>query len=339
MQQVLDATMLDPSITVDETNALVREIMTNLASNQFADISLLVDMNQIGMVMENAGYYGNIDAIDAIVDNLSDQAETYISPYTWGHVVNQVIDSQFNDPSITQSNVADLTREIMDNLSNNNLADISQLIDMSQVDLAIERSISYHEFGVVDALVDNLSDQALSMIDTARFESLGVNIGSNNGESLWDTSGQYEALYGLDGNDYVIGGSNDTSLYGGDGTDYVYDWMGGDDTISGGDGSDYLYGGQGADTFVFNQGETGVDTIWAFNSAEGDRVDISNYLEQYDPTQDAINDFVTLTEVNGNTTISVDADGQGAGTSHDIAVLNGVTGLTIDDVIDNGSLV
>ena len=194
-------------------------------------------------------------------------------------------------------------------------------------------------FGTIDAIVDNLSDQALTFVDTVALKAQGVDVGTNGNESLWDTSGTYDAIYGLGGNDTVVGGGNDTSLYGGDGTDYVYDWIGGNDVISGGDGADFLYGGSGADSFVFYEGETGVDTIWAFNSVEGDRLDIRDYLDQFDPLQDAINDFVILTENGNSTTVSVDIDGTGAGAAQDIATLSGVTGLNIEDVIDTTSFV
>ena len=68
-------------------------------------------------------------------------------------------------------------------------------------------------------------------------------------------------------------------------------------------------------------------------------MNINDYLEQYDPTQHAIEDFVILTEANGSTTVSVDVDGQGPGGTQDLALLNGVTGLDIDDVIDTSAFV
>jgi len=55
--------------------------------------------------------------------------------------------------------------------------------------------------------------------------------------------------------------------------------------------------------------------------------------------QDAINDFVILTDNGNGTTVSIDVDGLGAGVAQDIATLNGATGLTVDDVIDTTSFV
>ncbi len=340
LQLVVDAPFFDPSVTQAEANDLLRDIMEQLADNQFADIAQIVDAGQLGLIMENAGFNGNIDAIDAIVDNLSDDAELFIAPFTWSNILQLVVDAPFFDPSVTQAEANDLLRDIMEQLADNQFADIAQIVDAGQLDAVVQNSALNDNFEAVDAVLDNLSDQALASIDTVALQAAGVDIGTNGAETLWDSAGNFEALYGLGGNDFVIGGNGDTALYGGDGVDYVYDFGGSDnDVISGGDGSDFLYGAGGADSFVFYEGETGVDTIWVFNSAEGDRLNVNDYLDQYDATQHAIEDFVILTEANGNTTVSIDADGQGSGGTQDIAVLNGVTGLDVDDVIDTTGLV
>ncbi len=206
---------------------------------------------------------------------------------------------------------------------------------MGQMNTTVQNLASNDNFDAVDAVLDNLSANALTSIDTVALDASDVAVGSDSSDIIWGLFGGTEALYGLGGNDLLIGGSGDTALYGGDGNDRLYDLGGnGDDVISGGDGSDRLYGGGGADTFVFREGETGVDTVLGFNSGAGDRLDITNYLDQFDPLQDAINDFVILTESNGSTTVSIDIDGTGSGVAQDIAVLRGSTGLDITDVID-----
>jgi Ca2+-binding RTX toxin-like protein len=64
-------------------------------------------------------------------------------------------------------------------------------------------------------------------------------------------------LYGIGGNDVLIGGADADSLYGGDG----------DDVIAGGAGADDLYGEAGADTFKFDTALDGSqDTIHAFGT-------------------------------------------------------------------------
>jgi len=112
----------------------------------------------------------------------------------------------------------------------------------------------------------------------------------------------------------------------------------GDDVLVGSDGADTLYGGAGADIFLFESTEGGMDTIADFNAADGDVLDISGLLQNYDPVQDSINDFVFATEVDGNTVISVDADGSANGVNAvEIAILDGVTGyVDLEQITNNG---
>jgi beta-glucanase (GH16 family) len=112
-----------------------------------------------------------------------------------------------------------------------------------------------------------------------------------------------DLVHGGDGNDIVMGGQGDDTVYGDAGAntlsgnrgadqlfagnqgDVVYGGQG-DDTIHGGDGADtisgdlgndILFGGGGADHFVFDRG-AGTDWIAGFNSAEGDRVVLPNWV-------------------------------------------------------------
>ena len=68
------------------------------------------------------------------------------------------------------------------------------------------------------------------------------------------------AIYGLGGNDYIVGGNKQNSLFGGNGDDVL---KGGDDVdmllghqgndkLDGGKGSNHLWGNEGKDTFVIN---------------------------------------------------------------------------------------
>jgi len=136
-------------------------------------------------------------------------------------------------------------------------------------------------------------------------------------------------MEGTDGNDVLYGGSTANILNGGLGDDVLY----------GGEDDDILYGGADADTFVFLSGETGVDTIADFSISEGDILDIADLLSDYNPAQDDIDDFVTLTEMGGDTVISVDRDGTGTTyTAQDVVNVDNVTGLDLDDMIANGEL-
>jgi len=133
------------------------------------------------------------------------------------------------------------------------------------------------------------------------------------------------------------GGDDDIS--GGGGNDIIFGQEG-NDLINGGAGDDTLYGGSGADTFLYEGILDGLDTIKDFDLVEGDLLDISALLSQYNPIQDSINDFVFSTESAGNTTIAVDENGSGnMANAVEIALLEGVTGLNVEDVTNNGQMV
>ncbi|MCC1491842.1 hypothetical protein [Cognatishimia sp. F0-27] len=89
-----------------------------------------------------------------------------------------------------------------------------------------------------------------------------------------------DTLSGLDGRDTLIGGDGADSLLGGADVDRLFG-SDGADRLDGGEGRDFLTGGDDADTFVFSDiTHTGVgifarDEIEDFDSAEGDRIDVS----------------------------------------------------------------
>jgi Ca2+-binding RTX toxin-like protein len=126
-------------------------------------------------------------------------------------------------------------------------------------------------------------------------------IGTNKDDIIYGVPTTDVTIYGLNGNDYMIGGSGNSILYGGDGNDNINAGSGnaqmyggkGDDVLIGGEGNnvilggpgnDQLFAGTGTDTLI---GGTGADTfncgsqtstggspssaiILDFNPAEGD---------------------------------------------------------------------
>jgi subtilisin-like proprotein convertase family protein len=105
-------------------------------------------------------------------------------------------------------------------------------------------------------------------------------IGRGGNDALYGGLGD-DKLNGGSGSDYLDGGKDSDKLYGDLGSDKLYGDAGddllkggdGDDWIDGGSGSDRLYGEAGADTFVFDIADLdGLDTIYDFNAAEGDRI-------------------------------------------------------------------
>ncbi|MDJ0894329.1 MAG: Ig-like domain-containing protein [Alphaproteobacteria bacterium] len=87
-------------------------------------------------------------------------------------------------------------------------------------------------------------------------------LGGDGNDNLDGRSGS-DDLMGGDGEDYLIGRSGDDELSGDAGNDML---IGGsdDDVLDGGVGDDDLFGGGGSDEFVFDAGETGMDTIHDF---------------------------------------------------------------------------
>lgn len=101
------------------------------------------------------------------------------------------------------------------------------------------------------------------------------------------------------------------------------------------------YGVDGeADVFLFQSIANEAAEINGFNVAEGDVVDLSLLIEGESDVNEAIQDFVHITESNGDTVISVDVDGaQGPKEAVEVAKLKDVTGTSLDDLIDNGNII
>ena len=126
------------------------------------------------------------------------------------------------------------------------------------------------------------------------------------------------------GDDILNGGAGDDIIHGQEGND----------TLTGGAGNDVLSGGSGADIFLINAINEGIDTIRDFSADEGDVLDLDGLIQNYDPTQQAIDDFVFARQENGNTIISVDTAGLGnAAGAVDLAILENVTSFDLDTSI------
>jgi hypothetical protein len=142
-----------------------------------------------------------------------------------------------------------------------------------------------------------------------------------------------------------------TSLVGGPGNDILQGFdlgsSGGRVELSGGAGIDTLYsaahkhimdGGTGPDRFVWSNdaallGET--DEIVLFDEFEGDQLDLTGVMDSTFNLQTSnVNDFVNLVESGLDTTVEVVRSGAWV----DVVVLKGVTGLTVDQLIEDGNL-
>jgi Ca2+-binding RTX toxin-like protein len=142
---------------------------------------------------------------------------------------------------------------------------------------------------------------------------------------------------GTSGSDNITGTKMADILKGLEGSDYLYG-SDGDDVLYGGAGVDMLYGQAGADTFVFDD-ISASDNIQDFDLSQGDKLDISDLLIDYDPLTDAITDFVQITESGGSSYLNVDTDG-GADNFVQVAYIYNATGLTDEDALEtSGNLI
>ncbi|MEO5368302.1 MAG: type I secretion C-terminal target domain-containing protein [Magnetococcus sp. WYHC-3] len=190
--------------------------------------------------------------------------------------------------------------------------------------------------------VFDLLEGGQSLIDPGWTRADTMDYIKNNSEELATESGGR-----LGGNDLLFGSAGNDVIFGQEGNDIIGGYW----------GNDTLYGGSGADTFVFGQHEIfdfnvysivstlypttyhdGIDTIKDFNLAEGDRLDISHVLFDYNAAADDILDFVSASEAAGNTTIRFDVDGPGTQMSPVTAIiLEGVTGLDLTLATNDGN--
>ncbi|KUE87481.1 RTX toxin [Cupriavidus necator] len=158
-----------------------------------------------------------------------------------------------------------------------------------------------------------------------------------------DSYSNMEGVIGSAFNDNLTGSAGNDVLRGGAGNDVLVGGAG-NDVLTGGAGADTLTGGNGSDTFRFLRADpASVDTITDFGAAPvasgGDVLDLSDLLSGIGVNPANAAQFVRLSEVGGNTVVSLDRDGSGtAAAFQDVAVLQGVVGLDLNTLLSNGNL-
>ncbi|WP_063771671.1 beta strand repeat-containing protein [Cupriavidus necator] len=229
--------------------------------------------------------------------------------------IEGVIGSAYND-TLTGSSANDIIRAGAGNDTINGGAGID-LLDFSDATGAVNISLTQSS---TDATV-NLSAVGLGTDTYRNMEGVVGSAFSDN-------------LIGSSGNDVLRGGAGDDNLAGGSGND----------TLIGGAGVDILTGGAGSDTFAFLRADpASVDKITDFDrapaAAGGDVLDLSDLLSGVTVTAANAGQFVRLSEVDGNTVVSLDRDGSGtAAAFQDVAVLQGVVGLDLNTLLSNGNI-
>lgn len=179
--------------------------------------------------------------------------------------------------------------------------------------------------------VSGLLDQANQDVLRIGFEDL-PNLGDADYEDV---------LFDLDIDQAHVDASEpgDDILIGGGGNDIMYGEAG-DDILVLGEDFDQAYGGSGSDQFVYFVLDSVVDKIMDFETGVGgDTLNIAGILENYDPLNDAISDFVMLVQNGSDTEVHVNADGDVGGAFTAIASFEGGVSDTLADLINNGNLV
>ena len=162
----------------------------------------------------------------------------------------------------------------------------------------------------------------------------------DNGSNL-DQSGATSSvqIYGLGGNDTIIGSNYADIIRGGTGADTINGGAG-NDLIIGGKGNDILTGGLGRDVFRWEAGDQGIvgtpaiDTIKDFDirsvAQGGDVLDLSSLLSgasRVGTNSVNIGQYLFFTENAGNTEIHISSTGNTATAVDQVIVLEGVTGF------------
>lgn len=172
--------------------------------------------------------------------------------------------------------------------------------------------------------------------------------GEDGNDMLYGENGS-DKIYGGAGNDLLSGGAGNDYLYGEDGDDTLYAGTG-DDFLRGGNGNDLLvmdtgthtaYGDAGADTYGWTAADSGVDKIYGFSAAEGDKLNLTDILTGFTPGVSDIDDFVKIV-VNSTSASTVQIDANGGGDSFtSLAIIYGtnMTGITAQALYDAGRII
>ena len=164
-----------------------------------------------------------------------------------------------------------------------------------------------------DAIDGGVGFDSIDYRDSVASVEIDLHLGTGEGGAAeGDTLQSIERVFGSNFDDLVSGSAGNDYLYGNDGADTLSSLGGndflsgddGDDVLTGGDGDDWIYGGSGDDTFIFTD-TNGSDVIGDFEAglSSGDTIQIQSLtVTSYTELQSL------MSEANGDTTISFDAD-------------------------------
>ncbi len=307
---------------------------------------LAISQDSVAMAQITSAFQSFITiSIGITPANLPEAIDALMEPFAT-YIDQQVIDNAIVTLGIWQK--FDSVSSILENLDQSQIdnlgANVHQIFDAFGVELGTNSH---------DIMFADQNDNILYGLDGS-----DIMFGDDSGVVLFGNNG-FDFIFGGEGNDYIsggdendliVGGGGDDILYGDDGNDSISGTTGndvlyggdGDDLLSDGSGRDVMEGGSGADIFKITHVDADIDTITDFSVAEGDVLNLVDLLQDYDPLQSAISEYLTATEVNGNTVLSIDMDGAGGSQSFvDFLTLEGVSITTADlqALIDDGTIV
>lgn len=318
---------------------------------------------------------GNVLAFESNVNQITFNDITLIEAFAFdGHADMTLVQLQAYLDALAANHVGTSAVESFDGAGGSDTVDYSASLDGVRVDLqngsiaegdaegdtliSIENIIGSDNSAERDWIWGDGEDNYIQGMDGADILEGGAGADRIDGGAGWDYARYIRSDAGINVNletnlntgghaegdvlidiEAIVGSNFDDVIRGGSAGDYIKGEVG-NDTLAGGDGVDSLYGGAGADTFIFDNATAfnNVDRVYDFDTAEGDRLDISDLLSGYDAANDALTDFVQITDNGTDSTLVVDADG-GADSFVSIAKLYGVTGLTdVDHLESTGAL-
>ncbi|TAL35537.1 MAG: type I secretion C-terminal target domain-containing protein [Alphaproteobacteria bacterium] len=290
-------------------------------------LSLYTDPNSIAFSIRAFAEAGVLEGVNAVVDNIDPQAYSLLDPGNLGFAMTFIANDTF---VLDDHDVAGTLR----NFSQKLLSYTGEAyIEQSLQTLANDGNLS-----ALGGVLDYVTSAQWDNLSTSFKDSL-PGFGITAGTYLDDKylgSGGADIYFGLGGNDNIDGREGNDFLFGNAGADKIAGGEG-NDFLDGGIGADVLTGGAGSDTFALNNFD-GVDKIQDFDKAiGGDILDLRDMLSGYDGSQ-PVTDYIHAHSAGGNTIISFDADGTGAGAATDVAKLQGVTGIDIQTLFDHGQI-
>jgi hypothetical protein len=332
---------LDPQVYALLDSYQLGNVLSQVVGSMFSDLdgavaatadflshlSLYTDPSSIAFSIRAFAEAGVLDGVNAVVDNIDPQAYSHLDPGNLGFAMTFIANDTF---VLDDHDVAGTLRNFSQKLL--------PYAGGASIEQSLQTLANDGNLSALGGVLDYLTPAQWDNLSTPFKDSLpgfGITVGTylddkylgSGGVDIYLGLGGADNIDGMDGNDFLFGNAGADKIAGGAGSDF----------LDGGIGADVLTGGAGSDTFALNNFD-GIDKIQDFDKAAGgDILDFRDMLSGYDGSQ-LVADFVLAHTAGVNTFISFDADGAGAGAALEVAKLQGLTGIDIQALFDNGQI-